>query len=570
MESKRPLVIIPTWNEAKNIGILLDEIVRLYPQVDVLVVDAHSKDGTGDVVRERSAKHPQIHLIEHSGPGRFGEALQAGFKFALEHGYDPVLTMDGDLSHSPHYLKDFFAVCDRYDLVIGSRYVDGVRVEGWRFRKLLVSKLANMFVSYILVKPIWDFTSGFRCYRRKLLKTINLDEIYKEAYIAQIQLLHLAYKHQFRVKEIPTIYRGTPEAISKVSAHTRFKTLRYVFKFRAPWWEIIRHFAYLKREYERFVDEYEEFMNPPDLKNNGKFEVKDFYQVSVGVMAYNEEKLIGKCLSALQKQKMQSGAIEEIIVVSSGSIDRTNEIVKEFAAKDPRIRLIVQEQRLGKASAINEFLQAAKGDIVIVESADTIASEQAVEELIRPFKNKEIGMVGAHPVPVNKPNRFVGYCVHKLWELHHYMASAQPKCGEMVAFRNIVSRIPKYTAVDEAAIEAIISKAGLKLAYAPQAIVHNKGPETIRDFFKQRRRIASGHRHLNALFGYRVTSLNTKTIAKLVWKTQRWNPRDVFFTFWLIVIEALARLLGMLDFYLRDKNPFIWDISLSTKHIEES
>ena len=138
----------------------------------------------------------------------------------------------------------------------------------------------------------------------------------------------------------------------------------------------------------------------------------------------------------------------------------------------------------------------------------------------------------------------------------------------MVAFRNIVSRIPKYTAVDEAAIEAIISKAGLKLAYAPQAIVYNKGPETIRDFFKQRRRIASGHRHLYALFGYKVTSLNTKTIIKLVWQTQRWNPRDLFFTFWLIIIEAFARLLGMLDFYLRDKNPFIWDISLTTKNIE--
>ena len=568
MKQPHALVIIPTWNEAKNIGILLNEIVGQYPFVHVLVVDAHSTDGTGDVVRGISARHPQVHLIEHSGPGRFGEALQIGFKYALEHDYDPVLTMDGDLSHSPRYLKDFFAACDRYDLVIGSRYVDGVRVEGWRFRKLLVSKLANMFVSYILVKPIWDFTSGFRCYRRKLLQAIDIDAIYKEAYIAQIQLLHLAYQKHFRVKEIPTIYRGTPDAISKVSAHTRFKTLRYVFKFRAPWWEIIRHFAYFKREYERFVEEYDEFVNPPELKNGGQFEVKDYYRISVGVMAYNEEKLIAKCLNALQKQKLQSGTIEEIIVVSSGSTDQTNRIVKEFAAKDPRIRLIEQPRRLGKASAINSFLQQASGDIVIVESADTIAGEDAVEYLIRPFKNKEIGMTGAHPVPVNKPTRFVGYCVQKLWDLHHRMATEQPKCGEMVAFRNIITRIPKYTAVDEAAIEAIISKAGLKLAYVPEAIVYNKGPETIRDFFKQRRRIASGHRHLYALFGYRVTSLNTGTIAKLVWQTQRWNPRDMFFTFGLIAIEAVARFVGMLDFYLRDKNPFIWDISHTTKHIE--
>ena len=568
MDKQRALVIIPTWNEAKNIEPLLKEIVRSYPQMDVAVVDAQSQDGTPQIVRALSWKFPQIHLLEQAEPGKFGEALKIGFKFALDGGYDPIITMDGDQSHSPQYLKDFLAVCNQYDLIIGSRYVDGVRVEGWRFRKLLVSKLANMFVSYILVKPIWDFTSGFRCYRRKLLQSINLNEIYNEAYIAQIQLLHLAYLHHFKVKEIPAIYRGTPDAISKVSSHTRLKTLRYVFKFRAPWWEIIRHFAYLKREYERFVDEYDEFINPPDLKNDGKFEVKDFYRISIGVMAYNEEKLIGKCLSALQKQELKSGSIEEIIVISSGSTDRTNQIVEEFAKKDSRIRLIVQEQRLGKASAINEFLKVASGDIVIVESADTIASEQAVEELVKPFQDKSIGMTGAHPIPVNKPTRFVGYAVHKLWDLHHRMATEFPKCGEMVAFRNIVSRIPKYTAVDEAAIEAIISKAGLKLAYAPQAIVYNKGPETIRDFFKQRRRIASGHRHLYALFGYKVTSLNTKTIIKLVWQTQRWNPRDLFFTFWLIIIEALARFLGMLDFYLRDKNPFIWDISLTTKSIE--
>lgn len=568
MNKQHALVIIPTWNEAKNIGPLLNEIVHSYPQMEVAVVDAHSQDGTPQIVRELSQEFPQIHLVEQAEPGKFGEALKIGFKFALKGGYDPVLTMDGDQSHSPQYLKDFLAVCQKYDLIIGSRYVDGVRVEGWRFRKLLISKLANMFVSYILVKPIWDFTSGFRCYRRKLLQSINIDEIYNEAYIAQIQLLHLAYHHHFKVKEIPTIYRGTPEAISKVSPHTRLKTLRYVFKFRAPWWEILRHLVYLKREYERFVDEYDEFVNPPELKNGGQFDVKSFYNISVGVMAYNEEKLIGSCLQALQKQKLKSGSIDEIIVISSGSTDRTNEIVNEFSEKDPRIWLIVQEKRLGKASAINEFLQMASGDIVIVESADTIPDEQAVEELIEPFREKSIGMAGAHPMPVNKRTRFVGYAVHKLWNLHHLMASQHPKCGEMIAFRNIVSRISKYTAVDEAAIEAIISKAGLKLVYAPQAIVYNKGPETIHDFFKQRRRIASGHRHLYALFGYRVTSLNTKTIIKLVWQTQSWNPRDIFYTFWLIVLEGFARFLGMLDFYLRDKNPFIWDISITTKNIE--
>ncbi len=568
MNKQRALVIIPTWNEAKNIGQLLEEIVDNYPQVDVLVVDAQSEDGTGKIVTEMSKRHPQIRLITQKEQGKFGNALKLGFKYAIEHGYDPVLTMDGDLSHSPRYIKEFLEKSERYDLVIGSRYIDGVRVEGWRFRKLLISKLANMFVSYVLVKPIWDFTSGYRCYRKFFLESINLDELYTEAYIIQIQLLHLAYQNHFRVKEIPFIYKGTPDAVSKVSRHTRHKTFRYVFKFRAPLWEIFRHLVYLKREYERFVDEYDEFVNPPELKHEGRFTVKDYYGISIGVMAYNEEKIIGKCLRALQKQKLSSGSIDEILVISSGSTDKTDQIVEEFARYDSRIRLIKQAKRMGKASAINEFLKDVKGDIVIIESADTIPGEETVEHLVRPFKNGEIGMVGAHPIPVNKRNRFVGFCVHKLWELHHEIASDSPKCGEMVAFRNIVSRIPKYTAVDEAAIEAIISKAGLKLAYAPEAIVYNKGPETIRDFFKQRRRIASGHRHLQALIGYRVTTLNTSRIIRYVVKSQRWTIKEIIYMMFLILIEATARFFGLLDFYLRDKNPFIWDISLTTKHIE--
>ncbi|MHB2147457.1 glycosyltransferase family 2 protein [Calditrichota bacterium LG25] len=567
MSDVRPLVIIPTWNEAGHIEAILREIVRDYPQVDVLVVDASSEDGTGSIVERLAKDFRQIHIIYQKEPGKFGEALRMGFKYALEHDYDPVITMDGDQSHSPCYIKDFLQASHKYDLVIGSRYIDGVRVEGWRFRKLLVSKLANMFVSYILVKPVWDFTSGFRCYRRRFLEKINIDEIYNEAYIAQIQLLHLAYQLHFRVKEIPFIYRGTPLAFSKVSQHTRRKTLRYVFKFRAPWWEIFRHLVYLKREYERFVDEYDEFVNPPELKNEGRFEVKDFYEISVGVMAYNEEKNIAKCLNALQRQKLKSGQIKEILVVSSGSTDRTDAIVQQFAQKDARIRLIRQARRMGKASAINEFLKRASGDIVVLESADTIAHEHTVEELIKPFRYPEVGMVGAHPVPVNKKNSFVGFCVHKLWELHHHMALQSPKCGEMVAFRNIVTRIPRYTAVDEAAIEAIISKAGLKLAYASRALVTNKGPETFGDFFKQRRRIASGHRHLKALIGYEVTTLKTSKILKLVWQLQRWTPRETLFMFLLILVEAFARFMGLLDFYIRDKNPFIWDISVTTKDV---
>ena len=281
----------------------------------------------------------------------------------------------------------------------------------------------------------------------------------------------------------------------------------------------------------------------------------------------SEEKIISQCLKGLQDQQLQNGIINEIFVVSSGSTDNTNQIVQDFGRKDNRIELITQSKRLGKASAINEFLAAAQGDIAIIESADTIPTLNTIEELIKPFDDPFVGMSGAHPIPVNNRDSFVGFCVHKLWELHHHMSLNSPKCGEMVAFRNIVEKIPKYTAVDEAVIEGIFQSQNKKLAYAKNAIVYNKGPETIKDFIKQRRRIAAGHRHLNVTTHYEVSTQKPGNIFPNVLATQRWTPKEVLFMLLLMIIEAYSRFMGMFDFYLRDKNPYIWDISETTKQI---
>ncbi len=561
----KPVIIIPTLNERHNIGNVLENINKQNIDTDIVVVDGKSTDGTPEIVSELAGRYNNIVLLHQEKTGDFGGALQLGFKHALKHAYDPILTMDGDGSHRPKYLQNFLHRSDKYDLVIGSRYIDGVRVEGWRFRKLLVSKLANMYVSYLLVKPIWDFTSGFRCYRRRFLERIDIDSLHSEAYIIQIELLHLAYKNRMRVKEIPFIYQDTHFGVSKVSPRTRRKTALYILKFRAPILEIMRHLAYLKKEYERFVEEYEDLLNPPELKGDGRFENPECPSVSVGVMAYNEEAIIEKCIRSLQTQSLQSACLKEIIVVSSGSTDKTDRIVEALTKQDERIRLVTQPQRLGKASAINEFLKQATGDIAIIESADTIPERDTVEYLVQPFSDEKVGMVGSHPIPVNDSKTFVGYCVHKLWELHHNMAMQKAKCGEMVAFRNIVTRIPKFTAVDEAAIEAILSENNFTLAYAPKARVRNKGPETLKDFIKQRRRIASGHRHLKASVGHQVATYKPAKILKFVLRQQRWTPKAVIYTGLLIFIEAYARMAGAIDFYLRDKNPFIWDISATTK-----
>ncbi len=285
-------------------------------------------------------------------------------------------------------------------------------------------------------------------------------------------------------------------------------------------------------------------------------------------MAYNEENNIGQCLDALLDQKLNSGKIVEIIVVSSGSTDKTNKIVESYSERDLRVKLKTQNERKGKASAINEYLKIAKGEIVILESADTITKPDTVENLTKPFNIPTIGMTGAHPIPVNSGAGFTSFSVQKMWRLHHLMAIDNPKCGEMVAFRNIVPKIPNYTAVDEATIEAIFQDMGLNLLYCKDAILINKGPENICDFIKQRRRIAAGHKHLKAAKGHVVSTLKSSSILRYVIKDMKWNPKHILYMSLLIIVEAYSRALGNQDFHLKDKNPYIWDISKTTKHLQ--
>lgn len=565
----KPAVLIPVLNADNNLVRVAADIFKEDLDIDVLVIDACLRDDTYKSLKVLSAQYPNISIIRLKNSLGFGEALSFGFQTAIKRGYDPIITMDGNLSHKAQYLKDFLLASQEYDLVIGSRYVDGVRVEGWKFRRLLFSKLANMFVSYVMVKPVWDFTSGYRCYRRDFLKSIDLSNLHSINYIVQIELLYLAFHNLFRVKEIPFIYRGRGKGRreSKIDQHPKWKTLHFVLKYRAPLPEIFRHLTFLKKDYKRFVAEYDELINPPKLKNNGKFQVKDGYSVSISVLAYNEEKIIGRCLDGLLAQKLTTSTIDEIIVVSSGSTDSTDKIVKEYEKKDNRIKLITQPDRLGKASAINEFLKIAKGEIAVLESADTVTRTNTLEELIKPFAKAEVGMTGARPMPINPDKSFADFCVHKLWQLHHHVALDSPKCGEIVAFRNIIPKIPMYTAVDEAAIEGILCREGFQLAYAENAVVQNKGPETIKDFISQRRRIASGHLHLKAAMGHEVATDNPKKVFYYVLKCQRWSVKEIMFMMALIMIEGYSRFMGKVDYYLKDKNPFIWDIAASTKRM---
>src|SRR5947209_5080753 len=171
---------------------------------------------------------------------------------------------------------------------------------------------------------------------------------------------------------------------------------------------------------------------------------------SVGIMAYNEEANIARTLHAVLEQQSPLVRIEEVIVVASGCTDRTVPIVADIALQEPRVRLCLQEKREGKASAINLFLKQALSPVVVLIGADVLPEASALEYLCVPFKDPKIGMVGGRPVPVNDPETFMGHAVHLLWRLHDQLARLQPKLGEVIAFRNVITGgIPTTSAVDE-------------------------------------------------------------------------------------------------------------------------
>jgi cellulose synthase/poly-beta-1,6-N-acetylglucosamine synthase-like glycosyltransferase len=292
-------------------------------------------------------------------------------------------------------------------------------------------------------------------------------------------------------------------------------------------------------------------------------------KASVGITAHNEVANMGQLLEALLVQDTKEVQIDEILVVSSGSTDGTDEIVRQWQKKDPRIRLLRQAKREGKASAINLFIEEARNDILVLESADTLPLVNTVENLVRPLRNQGVGMTGAHPVPLNSKSTIIGAVVHLMWDLHHRLALESPKLGEMVAFRKVIDSIPLESAVDEASLEAALHQAGLTLIYVPEAIVLNKGAENVRDFLRQRRRIQAGHLWLRSNFAYKVSTKSVSRILRHLLQAIPRSVRGLLIGATAIMLEALGRGLGWLDFKVLGKNPFVWEVAQSTKSLKQ-
>ena len=231
------------------------------------------------------------------------------------------------------------------------------------------------------------------------------------------------------------------------------------------------------------------------------------------------------------------------------------------------MQLLVQEKREGKTSAINLFLANAKEKICVLESGDTIPHEDAIENMVRMFSDPGVGMTGAHKVPVNTPEHIIGYLSHLRLKMEHQLCLEIPRLGELIAFRKVFDHIPPDVAMDEAFVEALVVRRGLQVRYAPDAVVFNMGPETLGDFIKQRRRIYNGHIWLAKIQDYKVSTKNPFFILPLLLRLQVWRPRPLIWTLGAIALEAWSRFLGAIDYYIKKKVPFIWDISTSTKKV---
>jgi dolichol-phosphate mannosyltransferase len=222
------LIIIPTYNEAENIILMLKSIANLDEKFDILVIDDNSPDKTGMLVSEFTEKNGcnselapnRIYLLTREGKQGLGTAYIMGFRFALEHSYEFIFEMDADFSHNPNDLVQLYYAClhDHFDLAIGSRYISGVNVVNWPIGRVLLSYFASAYVKFITGMPISDATAGFKCYRRKVLETIDLDKIKFAGYAFQIEMKFIAWKYGFRIKEVPIIFTERRSGVSKMSA----------------------------------------------------------------------------------------------------------------------------------------------------------------------------------------------------------------------------------------------------------------------------------------------------------------------------------------------------------------
>ena len=234
----KSLIVIPTYNEAENIENLIERILLLgIENLDVLIVDDSSPDGTAEIVEKLMQNKSNIHIIKRAKKAGLGTAYVAGFKYAIEKGYDYIFEMDADFSHNPDEIPNFLSKMNECDLVIGSRYATGVNVINWPLSRLILSVGANKYTQIITGLPVKDSTGGFKCFRREVLEKINLDDIRSDGYSFQIEVNFKVWKKGFRICEIPIVFTDREAGSSKMSKKIIREAIWMVWKLKL--WSLV-------------------------------------------------------------------------------------------------------------------------------------------------------------------------------------------------------------------------------------------------------------------------------------------------------------------------------------------
>ena len=236
--AERALVIIPTYNERENLPKIVPVILQQDPRLEVLVVDDNSPDGTGKLAAALAAEDSRVHVLHRAGKLGLGTAYVAGFRWALEGGYDYVFEMDADFSHDPRHLPTFLAEIADADLVIGSRYLNRrVTVVNWPMSRLMLSYFANVYARWVTGLKLWDSTGGYKCYRKAVLAEIDLDQVRSNGYSFQIEMSFRAWRKGFRIREITITFSDRSEGHSKMSGRIVREAVWMVWRLR--WWALV-------------------------------------------------------------------------------------------------------------------------------------------------------------------------------------------------------------------------------------------------------------------------------------------------------------------------------------------
>ena len=289
-------------------------------------------------------------------------------------------------------------------------------------------------------------------------------------------------------------------------------------------------------------------------------------EVTVVIPTHND----GPNIGALVGRLLDEPDVGEILVIASACDDETVPTVLEASGGcDGKIRLYLEAERSGKVAAINFGLGEVGLPYAVVISGDVLPEPNAIPRLLEALRRPGVGLVGGRPVPVNPESQALGHAVHLLWRLHHRLALHQPKLGEMIGLRTeAIVALPR-TSVDEACFQALLETSGWNSVYVPDAVVLNRGPGTVRDFFKQRRQIHAGHLWLRHRQHYTVPSLRPGLLVSEMWRDlnaqrERLRPRRLAWTAGAVAMEAGARLMARLD-YMRGRENHVWDMVKSTK-----